>query len=311
MSIMVTGASGFLGREVCKLLEEKSIVVIRVDKVAGPETHTLNVCSSAFQDLVRSTKPVGIIHLAGVQYLKPVKPKNRTAFFRENVDMARTLAKVSSEVESVSHVVFVSTDMVYGKVPRSPVATSLEPKPIGPYGHSKLAAEQILADSININHPVLTIFRPRLIAGSGRLGTLSTLGRLISVNLPVPIFGSGLNRYQLVSKQDVAKAIWNSLNLRAAGVFNLGSDNPPTVRDLISSTIRSLHSHSLMLRIPNGPSLALLRFLDKFGMSPLSPEQFEIAGLDYVLDTSDTKARLQWEPTKSDFEILRESLSRD
>jgi nucleoside-diphosphate-sugar epimerase len=113
-----------------------------------------------------------------------------------------------------------------------------------------------------------------------------------------------------VSKQDVAKAIWSSLNLRAAGVFNLGSDNPPTVIELISSTIQSLHSRSLLLRIPNGPSLALLRFLDKFGMSPLSPEQFEIAGIDYVLDTSDTKARLQWEPTKSDFEILRESLSR-
>jgi dTDP-glucose 4,6-dehydratase len=309
MTIIVTGASGFLGREVCKIFEEKSIVVVKVDKVGGPDVHKIDVCSLEFQNLIDNSKPETIIHLAGVQYLQPVRPRNRESFFAENVDMARSIGSAASQVKSVNQVVYVSTDMVYGKIFQSPVTTSLKPRPIGPYGNSKLSAEHILTDSLNQSQKVLTIFRPRLIAGSGRLGTISTLAKLISANLPVPIFGRGDNRYQLVSKKDVAVAIWNSVNLRRAGIFNLGSDNPPTVRDLISSTILFQRSRSIIVRIPNRFSLVLLRLLDKLGVSPLSPEQFEIAGIDYVLDTSDTKTLLDWQPTKSDFDILRESLN--
>jgi dTDP-glucose 4,6-dehydratase len=223
--------------------------------------------------------------------------------------MARSVGAAALKVDSVKQVVFVSTDMVYGRISRSPVTTSLTPIPIGPYGKSKLAAENSLTDSLNQTQKVLTIFRPRLIAGSGRLGTISILAKLISGNLPVPIFGRGDNRYQLISKKDVAVAIRNSVDLKRAGVYNLGSDNPPTVLDLISSAILVQRSRSIIVKIPNRLSLLLLRFLDKLGMSPLSPEQFEIAGIDYVLETSDTKSLLNWQPTKSDFEILRESLN--
>jgi dTDP-glucose 4,6-dehydratase len=310
VNIIVTGASGFLGREVCKIFEEQSIGIVRVDKAGGgPEVHKIDVCSLAFQNLIDTTKPETIIHLAGVQYLKPVRPRNRELFFRENVEMARSVGAAALKVDSVKQVVFVSTDMVYGRISRSPVTTSLTPIPIGPYGKSKLAAENSLTDSLNQTQKVLTIFRPRLIAGSGRLGTISILAKLISGNLPVPIFGRGDNRYQLISKKDVAVAIRNSVDLKRAGVYNLGSDNPPTVLDLISSAILVQRSRSIIVKIPNRLSLLLLRFLDKLGMSPLSPEQFEIAGIDYVLETSDTKSLLNWQPTKSDFEILRESLN--
>jgi dTDP-glucose 4,6-dehydratase len=73
----------------------------------------------------------------------------------------------------------------------------------------------------------ISIFRPRLIIGPGRLGILSKLFTLIDANLPVPMIGSGRNPYQFISVFDCAEAArlaWR------AGVpneaYNLGSDNP-------------------------------------------------------------------------------------
>lgn len=307
MKILVTGGSGFLGTQVCVNLREEFQSVIAVDLAPSPNAQVLNIASQEFLDLVSQEKPTVIVHLAGVQYLKPVPRWKREEFFNQNVLMARTLANVMGTEPSIRQVVFVSTDMVYGKKVESPVSTSSPTLPIGPYGKSKLLSESILKVEAERRKQVLTILRPRLIAGEGRKGTIDSLGFLASKNLPIPLFGSGSNRYQLVAKEDVAQAIVKAIQLRAHGTFNLGSDNPPIIRDLISYVLSASGSRSPMIRVPNKLMTLVLRVLDRIGISPLSPEQFEIAGLDYVLDTRSTKHVLNWQPTQTDKQILLKS----
>jgi dTDP-glucose 4,6-dehydratase len=182
--------------------------------------------------------------------------------------------------------------------------------PVGPYGASKLMAEQIFKALSAERNLALTIFRPRLIAGDGRLGTIAMLKFFIQRGLPVPIFGRGENRYQMVSKDDVASAIALALTKQKSGTFNLGSDDPPRVKDLISYVIAEMESRSKRVFVPNRLLTGLLKVADRLNFSPLSPEQFEIAGIEYVLDTSFTKSELGWSPTKSDQEILTESLGK-
>lgn len=308
MKLVLTGAAGFLGIEVERQLKLVGIKAAGVD--IRPDRNVfsqVDVSSVDFSSLVEAVKPSVIVHLAGVQYLNTVPRTTRESFFRSNITMAQNVARSMHELSTLSQVVFVSTDMVYGKQNHSPVSSQAELSPIGHYGHSKLQAESILLQASLATGIPVTIFRPRLIAGAGRLGTLERLHGLVSRNLPIPIIGKGLNKYQFIAKEDVAKAILLAIGTQSSRVYNLGSDDPPKVKDLLSNAIELVGSKSRLLYLNEFTSLKALRALDWLGLSPLSPEQFEIANLNCVLDTSETKRELGWQPTKSDLQILLES----
>ncbi|OWK24487.1 hypothetical protein AJ87_21295 [Rhizobium yanglingense] len=79
-------------------------------------------------------------------------------------------------------------------------------RPIGPYGRSKVGAERLLMQACREFGLHATIFRPRLIAGAGRLGILTKLFRLIRAGLPIPLIGAGKNRYQMIAVEDCVAA---------------------------------------------------------------------------------------------------------
>ncbi len=309
MKILITGGSGFVGQHLRKTLEKQGHVVATVDVSFQGSDFRCDLRKPEFREFLEELKPSAIVHLAGVQYLHRISRSKRTAFFRQNVEMAEGLSRAILASPSVKSLVYLSTDMVYGRPEFTPVPANSKTNPLGPYGKSKLEVERILLGLSKEAGIRLTVFRPRLIAGQGRKGTIEVLTKLMKMNLPVPVFGKGTNKYQLVSVSDVCSAIALSLEKSSEGIFNLGSDNPPEVRHLISSTIDSLKSRSITMKLPNALLIRLLRFLDHLNLSPLSPEQFEIAGLEYVLDTSETKIALGWEPKKTDFQILLESVS--
>ena len=97
----------------------------------------------------------------------------------------------------------------------------------------------------------------------------------------------------MISVFDCARAAIDSANQGVLnGEFNLGSSNPPKVRDLLIELIRSAGSRSTLLPTPAGLVRLGLRLLDKINLPVLVPEQFEIADVDYILDTDSTCQRL-------------------
>jgi dTDP-glucose 4,6-dehydratase len=158
------------------------------------------------------------------------------------------------------------------------------------------------------NPTIVTIFRPRLILGAGRTGTITQLHKWIGTGFPVPIIGSGKNRYQFIAVGDVVSAIHKSLELRTSGVFNLGSDNPPRIEELIPLVIEKIKRKNLLIKLPARSTKTLLTFLDWLNVSPLVPEQFLIADQDFVLNTSKFKNYTGWKPERGDGEMLVEAL---
>jgi len=204
--------------------------------------------------------------------------------------------------------IFFSTDMTYGIPDHTPIPESHPQRPIGPYGRSKLAAEQLIRQACGDFGLQATIFRPRLIAGAGRLGVLSKLFRLIKSGLPVPMIGSGRNRYQMVSVEDCVTAALTAVALGCpSGPFNLGSANPPTVRELLQALIARVGSRSVVMPMPALIIQPMLSIFDRIGVTLLYPEQFAIANLDYVLDTAAASRILGWTAQKGDIEILHEA----
>lgn len=308
--ILVTGSAGLLGRELCTQLAARGFRVRGIDRQSEPEAQA-RVCRAdeLHADLLdpaacrKSCSGVTtIIHTAALQHHSSPPRWGRERFFSANVEMTRNVVD-AAVAAGVRHIVFVSSDMVYGMPPGRPLREDDPPRPIGPYGRSKLASERV-CESARQRGVVVTVLRPRLIVGPGRLGVLTRLFDRIRAGKSVPMLGDGGNRYQMVGVADVAAACIAAIERPFAGVFNLGSSDPPTVRALLEEICRRAGTGSRVTPLPLAPANAALWVLHAVRLSPLVPEQFRIAGVDYVLDTSAAKHNLGWAPELSDIEML-------
>jgi dTDP-glucose 4,6-dehydratase len=134
---------------------------------------------------------------------------------------------------------------------------------------------------------------------------LAKLFRLIESNMPVPLIGYGTNRYQMVSVNDCVNAALRAVAVGLpAGPFNLGSQDPPTVRELLQEMIDRVGSHSRLVATPPRLMKTVLSLLDRGGLTLLHPEQFLIADQDYVLDLSHTAKALSLLPRHNDRDML-------
>ena len=298
MKVLVTGASGFLGSHILRENPEFLGIDIKSDvaRVFVGDIKDENLLAK----LIRENEITRIVHLAGVQYSTYVPPRKRESYFSENVKMAEALKNVALKT-NIEQIIYVSTDMVYGSEIKSPVVESCLPKPIGEYGKSKLEAENILLSAHNLK---VIVIRPRLILGFGRVGTIKKLARLIASPIPVILIGNGRNRYQFIAASDLSNAILKFLNSNLTGIFNIGSQNPPNLNELFSKVFRALGKKKSMVHVPASIAISLLNILDTLSISPLAPEQFRIAALDYELDTSKIEYTISWKPEFSDDQIL-------
>ena len=311
MRHVITGGLGFTGRHLTSELvrRKEEVVVFDCAKPAAKLQKGVRLVQGDIRDPA-SLQTVGlksgdvVYHLAARQFHAVVPRRGRDRWFAEvNVEGTRNLLD-AMEKGGARELVFFSSDMVYGFPDRSPVPTDHPRRPLGPYGRSKRDAEDLIAARLRSGFRC-TVFRPRLIVGPGRLGTLSKLFRLIAAGWPVPLIGDGRNRYQMASVHDCVSAALHSVGMGLpAGPFNLGSTNPPLVKDLVNGLIEKVGSRSRLLPTPAIAAKSTLALLDFVGLTLLHPEQFRIADQDYVLDLSNTASVLGFSPAYDDRQML-------
>lgn len=303
--VLITGSSGLVGRELVRMLHEAGGVVRGMDRATNSCEHGQFVLGDLLNaaDCRRAVKGVEtIVHTAALQHHSGLPRWGRRAFFSANVAMTRNLVAAAIDA-GVRRIVFLSSDMVYG-VPRGRSFIETDaPQPIGPYGWSKVESERICA-AARERGVCVTILRPRLIVGPGRLGVLQKLFDRIRMSRVVPILGQGTQRYQMVSVADVAAACVAAIQTPMDETFNLGSANPPSVRELLGHVIRRAGSASRLVSLPKGPARTALWLLHAVRCAPLSPEQFRIADVDYVLDTEKAGRLLGWRARLADADML-------
>ena len=305
MRYVIIGGSGFVGKELGKLLLQRGEgEIVNLDLVpSGLPVQDVQ------QDITREIRfqfraDDIVVHLAANQYHHKVPKKNRQAFFEDvNVAGTQNILKKMSE-DGAHQMVFFSTDMVYGKPQYLPVDTKHVQNPFGYYGKSKKAAEAI-CEKYREEGMNITIFRPRMIIGKGRLGILVKLFKLIEHNLPVPMIGSGKNYYQMVSVQDCAAAIDQAIRHQLPNKsYNLGSINPPTVKELLGQGIRRNHSKSILIPTWGKAVKMTLGVLGWLGLEMMYKEQYMIADENYIIDISETRQDLDWIPQFNDTDMM-------
>ena len=311
---ILIGGAGLTGLKIAEKLIKinipKSKIIIADLKYCLKKINiqaTLVDCDIKNNHLPEFKKNDIIIHLAARQYHIKLPKKNQLNWFRDvNVEGTRNIINQCIKC-NVKGLIFFSTDMVYG-IPEYVPLNSTHPKnPIGPYGKSKLEAENLCINARKSGIPI-TILRPRLIMGKGRLGVMEKLFKAISLNRPVPIIGNGNNCYQMVSVDDCSEAVILSVKYNFPNSeLNLGSETGPSVKTLLGLLIKKVNSKSLLIPIPALPVKLTLSFLEKIGLPILHKEQFKIADKNYIVDISDTYSKIRWKPKQSDKDIIVEA----
>lgn len=311
MRHVLIGGSGFVGRALAGDLAdmEKNVVIadIRKPELAANDTVRYEHLDITNRDAVMKfdIRADDMVYNLSAKMLSPIMPraKRRDFFWPVNHDGLKHLL---DRMESVGNakLVHFTTDMVYGHIHQTPTREDHPTKPLGEYGKSKLASEGLCREYRDRGFKI-SIFRPRLIIGPGRLGILQKLFRLVDNHLPVPTIGIGRNPYQFVSVYDCAQAARLAWQAGVPNnVYNLGSKNPPSIRHLLGRLINEARSYSIIVPTPAPAVKFVLDALDWANLPLMDPEQYRIADEVCIVDTSAAERDLGWQASVDDTDML-------
>lgn len=210
--VLVTGASGFIGRHVVPVLVREGWSVRRavrnpegigdevVIETIGPETDW-----RAALDGVDA-----VVHLAARVHHK--NEEHAVQLYR-NVNIAGTLHLARcAATAGVRQFIFVSTVLVHGRSNegRAPFSENDILTPRGLYGMSKAAAEAGLRTLARDNDMKISVIRPPLVYGAGAKGNFALLTRAVALGLPLPL-AAIRNQRAFLAVQNLASFILHRL----------------------------------------------------------------------------------------------------
>lgn len=136
MKILVTGAKGMLGRDLCPMLEDNDFDVIETDIENFDITNELQVNS-----VLKKECPDFVIHCAAYTNVDKAEDEKDLA---EKINSTATeyIAKATKKIGST--LIYISTDYVFDGTKNSPYMPDDEPNPINEYGKSKLNGEKAI-----------------------------------------------------------------------------------------------------------------------------------------------------------------------
>jgi nucleoside-diphosphate-sugar epimerase len=309
MRFLVTGGAGFLGSLLCEDLAQRGHEVVILDRVHDArlsERFAFAHVDLRDRDAVMATFAQhgpfdGVFHVAA---MLAHAIKDKRDLWNSNVNGTRNAVE-ASVAHGVAHLVYTSSNCVVGKPSKQPVKEEDPINPLEVYGVSKWEGEKVLAEyKSRIN---ITMIRCPTIMAGGRLGLLSILYEFIYEGRKVWILGDGSNRYQFIAGNDLIDALERGISQTGFHLYNIGSDDVPTLRGLYEAVIKTDGTKARVARLPKAPAVAAMKVLHRLGMSPLGPYHYKMLAESFVFDTSRIREELGWHPTKTNIEMLAES----
>jgi nucleoside-diphosphate-sugar epimerase len=308
MHVLITGGAGFLGLHISHYLNKKNWKITVYDIADFPEDEYPNGVSYIRGD-VRDKKSLGhamkgvdvVIHAAAALPLRPEDDIRTTT-----VDGTRNVCEqaLSSKIKQV---IYISSTAVYGVPRKHPVYETDERVGVGPYGESKIAAEDICRGARKKGLIVTTI-RPKTFLGTHRLGVFEILFDWIKDNKKIPVVGSGNNRYQLLEVDDLVEAIYLSLmHTKKDEVnteFNVGAREFRTVKEDLHDMFTQVGSSSHIMPTPAAPIKTALFIFEQLHLSPLYKWVYATADKDSFVSVDKITKTIGWKPKHSNTQAL-------
>jgi len=329
-NVLITGANGFIGRNLCAFLKEKGYFVrgaVRnnVCDIPGADEYVqmgdINEATNWQEALVGMDT---VIHLAGrVHVMHEQAGEPVEAFRKVNVLGTECLARMAVKAR-VKRFIFASSVKVNGEGRENPYCESDIPAPEDAYGVSKMEAEQVLVYIANETGLEVVILRLPLVYGQGVKANFKSLIKMARSNLPLPFKGIN-NRRSFLYVGNLIDAISACIeHPKAAGETFLVSDGQDvSTADLISMIAGAMEERPCDYRgfgllrpprftrgtrndvglfyLPPGILKALCKIIGK------SEELEKLAG-SLVVDSSKIRNLLGWKPPFTLEEGIRETV---
>ena len=298
MKILVTGATGFVGRYLVNDLSKTDEVIACIRKKSSLLPSSVQqIVSNNFFDLAIPKDTDVIVHLAGIAHNK----NNSVDEFKKiNVDGTLELARKALEA-NIKRFIFISSIGVNGNSTHGKAFTEQDtPNPTNDYTKSKYEAEKALAKLFENTHIDLVIIRPPLIYAHDAPGNFSKLLMLIKLGQFLP-FGCTHNQRSFIAIENLVSFITTCIyhDTKINETFLIADDEVISTKQLIQCLSSGMGKSMILLPVPTKLLSILAGATGKVGI-------FEQLYGNLQIDNRKAKKFFNWHPPKNSLNALKE-----
>jgi len=291
--ILITGINGFVGTNFTNSW-------FRNHKIIGLDIHQPEkegVEHIFGWDELGKVPPVdAIVHLAG----KAHDTKNRSeaqVYFDVNTGLTQKIFDYFLQSDVRTFIFFSSVKAAADSVPGDVLTEDVVPSPVGPYGESKIRAEEYILNKLSAVSDKLSdkrvyILRPCMIHGPGNKGNLNLLYSVVKKGIPWPL-GAFQNKRSFCSIDNISYVVEQLIvkeNIES-GIYHVGDDEPLSTNELIRLIGESVGRKSHIWHLPKG----LMNGAAAIGGAlklPLNKERLRKLTENYVVSNAKIKQAL-------------------
>ena len=303
---LITGGAGFLGINLTRYLLDRGHEVVSLDlePFTYPERDRITEITGDIRnkdDVARALEGCDmVIHCAAA--LPLYKPDD---IFSTDIDGTRTVLQAALDA-GITRAVHVSSTAVYGIPDHHPLIEDDPKDGVGPYGISKVKAEEV-CDEFRAQGMCVPIIRPKSFIGPERLGVFALFYDWAKDGRSFPMIGSGDNRDQLCDVEDVCQGCYLSATAPADvadDVFNIGAREFTTMKEDYQAVLDVAGHGKRIIGFPAAPVIWTLRLLEALKLSPLYKWVYETASEDSFVSIEKAEKVLGFDPLHSNKDAL-------
>ncbi|KUL18886.1 MAG: NAD-dependent epimerase/dehydratase [Proteiniphilum sp. 51_7] len=292
MKILITGINGFVGTNFtnswCKNHTLFGLDIKQPEKEGVERTF-------GWDELGKVPPVDAIVHLAG----KAHDTKNESeaqVYFDVNTGLTQKIFDYFLQSDARTFIFFSSVKAAADSVPGEVLTEDVVPAPVGPYGESKIRAEEYIIRAWNHDSRAGTkniyILRPCMIHGPGNKGNLNLLYNVVRKGIPWPL-GAYENRRSFCSIGNISYVVEQLIVKEdiESGIYHVGDDEPLSTNELIKLISESVGKKAHIWKFPKGMMSAAASVGGSLHL-PLNKERLRKLTENYVVSNEKIKRAL-------------------
>ena len=297
MNILITGIHGFVGSNLVNALKQQHTLygldIVTPDKAGVAKTYTWEELEKVSTTSLQLPVFDAIIHLAG----KAHDTKNQSVaqvYFDINTGLTQKIFDFFLTSDAKKFIFFSSVKAAADSVIGDVLTEEVIPTPIGPYGESKIRAEEYIqgiCSRLELQTKQVYILRPCMIHGPGNKGNLNLLYNVVKKGIPWPL-GDFENRRSFTSVDNLCYVVEGILTKSVdSGIYHIGDDEALSTNELIETMCEAIGKKAHIWRLNRGMMEACAKVGSILHL-PLNTERLRKLTENYVVSNEKIKKAL-------------------